>query len=122
MKPEAFVELNQVGVKSFYNNAPWRRWQGLSIFDVVEPGKDLLLFDRGYPSLGLMFEMQAKGVDYLIRMREDWWLEVRKMVAGGVKDKEATFTLPANEKELLKKYNTTDNAIKCRLVCVQLPH
>ena len=189
LKPEAFVELNQVGLKSFYNNAPWHSWQGLRLlaidgstavlpkhesiikefgstnfgpyadsprsvartsvlydvlnltvldaqidkydqcerelarkhFGLVEPGKDLLLFDRGYPSLALMFEMQAKGIDYLIRMREDWWLEVRKMVADGVKDKEVTFTLPANEKDLLKKLNTTDNKIKCRLVCVQLP-
>jgi hypothetical protein len=189
LKPEAFVELNQVGLKSFYNNAPWRGWQGLRLlaidgstavlpkhesitkefgttnfgpyadsprsvarmsvlydvlnltvldgqidkydqseremsrkhFEVVEPGKDLLLFDRGYPSLGLMFEMQAKGIDYLIRMRDDWWLEVRKMIAEGVKDKEVTFILPANEEDLLKKYNTTDNKIKCRLVCVSLP-
>jgi hypothetical protein len=90
-------------------------------FDVVEPGKDLLLFDRGYPSLGLMFEMQSKGIDYLIRMREDWWLEVRKMIADAEKDKEVTFTLSANEKDLLKKYNTTDTKIKCRLVCVELP-
>jgi hypothetical protein len=189
LKPEAFVELNQVGLRSFYNNASWRSWQDLRLlaidgstavlpkhksiikefgttnfgpyadsprsvartsvlydvlnltvldaqidkydqcerdmarkhFEVAEPGKDLLLFDRGYPSLGLMFEMQAKGIDYLIRMRDDWWLEVRKMVTDGVKDKEVTFTLPANEKELLKKYNTTDNKIRCRLVCVQLP-
>ena len=189
LKPEAFIELNQVGLRSFYSNAPWRSWQGLRLlaidgstavlpkhqsiikefgttnfgpyadsprsvartsvlydvlnltvldaqidkydqserqmarkhFDVVEPGKDLLLFDRGYPSLGLMFEMQAKGIDYLIRMREDWWLEVRKMIAEGVKDKEVTFTLPVNEKELLEKYNTTDTKIKCRLVCVHLP-
>jgi hypothetical protein len=189
LKPQAFVELNQVGIKSFYSNAPWRSWQGLRLlaidgstavlpkhssvlnefgttnfgpyadsprsvgrtsvlydvlnltvldgqidkydqseremarkhFEAVEPGKDLLLFDRGYPSLGLMFEMQAKGIDYLIRMRDDWWLQVRKMIADGEKDKEVTFTLPASEKDLLKKYNTTDTKIKCRLVSVQLP-
>ncbi|MBA4139800.1 MAG: IS4 family transposase [Segetibacter sp.] len=189
LKPEAFVELNQVGIKSFYNNAPWLNFQGLRLLavdgstavlpkhrsiieefgttnfgpyadsprsvarisvlydvlnltvldahidkydkseremarkhlDFVEPGKDLLVFDRGYPSLGLMFEMQAKGINYLIRMREDWWLEVRKMVSGGVKDKEVTFTLPSNEKDLLKKYNTPDKKIKCRLVSVELP-
>lgn len=89
-------------------------------FDLAQPGKDLVVFDRGYPSLGLMFEMQARGIDYLIRMREDWWLEVRKMIADGSKDKEVIFTLPANEKALLNKYNKTDNKIKCRLVCIQL--
>lgn len=188
MKPESFAELNQVGIKSFYKNAPWRCWRGLRLlaidgstavlpnhrsikevfgitnfgpyadsprsvartsvlydvlnltvldaridrydkserelarkhFGFVNADTDLLLFDRGYPSLGLMFEMQAKGIPYLIRMREDWWLEIRKMVSAGVKDKEVTFTLPASEKELLEKYHTTDNKIKCRIVCVQL--
>jgi hypothetical protein len=89
-------------------------------FDVVEPGKDLLLFDRGYPSLGLMFEMQCQKIDYVIRMREDWWHEVRNMIANGEKDKEVIFQLPAGEKELLKKYNLTNRSIKCRLVCIQL--
>lgn len=189
LKPQAFVELNQVALKSFYNNAPWRSFQGFRLlaidgstavlpkhssitaefgttnfgpyadsprsvvrtsilYDVLnltvldaqigqydvserqmatkhlacaEAGKYLILFDRGYPSLGLMFEMQSQGIDYLIRMRDDWWLEVRKMIAEGVEDKEVIFTLPANEKSLLKKYNTTDNTIKCRLVCIQLP-
>lgn len=89
-------------------------------FNFVQPGQDLLLFDRGYPSLGLMFEMQCRGIDYLIRMREDWWLEVRKMTADGVKDKEVIFHLPANENALLSKYKRTDTSIECRLVSVQL--
>lgn len=188
LKPEAFLELNQVGLKSFYRDAPWRNWKGYRLlaidgstavlpkhktiekdfgvtnfgpyaasprsvartsilydvlnltvldaridrydsserelakkhFQFVEPGKDLLLFDRGYPSLDLMFEMQCRGIDYVIRMREDWWLEVRKMIAEGQKDKEVIFKLPADEKDLLEKYNTSDGSIKCRLVSVQL--
>lgn len=177
-----------MGIKSFYNNAPWRSFQDLRLlavdgstavlpnhpsvkrefgttnfgpyansprsvartsvlydvlnltvldaqmssydsserdmarehFAFVQPGKDLLLFDRGYPSLGLMFEMQSRGIDYLIRMRDDWWLEVRKMIADGVTDKEVVFRLPANEKALLSQYNRTDDKIKCRIVCVKL--
>lgn len=183
------MELNQVGIKSFYSNAPWRSFRGLRLlgvdgstailpthpsileefgtinfgpyadsprsvartsvlydllnltvldarigkyekseremarehFDFAQPGTDLIVFDRGYPGLGLMFEMQERGIDYLIRMREDWWLEVRKMVAAGLNDKEVTFTLPANENALLKKYTTTNTKIKCRLVCIKLP-
>jgi hypothetical protein len=188
LKPEAFLELNQVGLKSFYDEAPWQSFQGLRLlavdgstavlpnhtsikadfgvtnfgpyadsprsvartsvlydvlnltvldaaigsydtseremarehFNVVQPGKDLLLFDRGYPSLGLMFEMQCRGIDYLIRMRDDWWLEVRKMLADGVKDKDVVFHLPENENALLKRYKRKDNSIKCRLISVQL--
>lgn len=89
--------------------------------DKVNKDTDLLLFDRGYPSLSFMFEMQAQGIQYLIRMREDWWLEVRKMLASGETDKQVTFTLPVNERELLKKYDTTGDKIKCRLIVVPLP-
>lgn len=188
LKPEAFAELNQVGIQSFYTNAPWRSFQGLRLlavdgstavlpnhpsvieefgvtnfgpyaasprsvartsvlydvlnltaidarigrydkserqlatehFDFVKPGQDLLLFDRGYPSLGLMFEMQARGIDYLIRMRKDWWLEVRKMLAAGEKDKEVVFYLPASEKDLQTKYNQSDTKIRCRLISIPL--
>lgn len=88
--------------------------------DFVEPKTDLLLFDRGYPSLALMFEMQCLDINYVIRMREDWWHEVRQMIAKGERDKEVTFTLPQTEKALAAKYNTNNKSIKCRLVRVQL--
>ena len=53
-------------------------------------------------------------------MRDDWWKEVRKMVANGETDKEVTFKLPEGEKALLNKYSTETRIIKCRLVCVEL--
>lgn len=86
----------------------------------VKLGNDLLLFDRGYPSLPFMYEMQQQGVNYLIRMRADWWLDVRKMLKDGETDKEVTFTLPSAERDLLKQYSTDNDKIKCRLVAVQL--
>lgn len=86
----------------------------------VQPGKDLLLFDRGYPSLSFMFELQAKGIDYCIRMQDNWWLEVRQMIAQNEKDKIVTFKLPNNHKSLLSKYDTSDNTITCRLVVIDL--
>jgi len=189
LKPSAFVELNQVGINSFYKNAPYNTWRGyrlLSVdgstavlpnhktvvqefgttnfgpyansprsvarismlydvlnfttldaridrydscerelarkhFDFIEPGKDLLLLDRGYPSLSLMFEMQQRGINYCMRMQAGWWLEVRKMIAAGEKDKIVTFKLPAKDKALLTQYNTTNSDIQCRLVIVELP-
>lgn len=90
-------------------------------FNVVEPGKDLLVMDRGYPSLPFMFEMQQLGISYCIRMRTDWWLEVRNMMAKGQKDKIVTFKLPAKDNELLKEYNTDNDKIRCRLVVIELP-
>lgn len=87
----------------------------------VVPGKDLLILDRGYPSLGLLFELKMKGIDYCIRMRDDWWLEVRKMLNTGEKDKEVTFKLSTNHNDLLSQYNTTDREIRCRLIVIELP-
>lgn len=89
--------------------------------DSIEPGKDLLLMDRGYPSLPLMFELHQRGIDYCIRMRDDWWKVVRKMLAEGEKEKMVTFRLPAKDKELLEKYDTTEDTITCRLIATEIP-
>lgn len=189
LKPEAFAELNRVGLKSFYSNAPWRKFKGFRLlaidgstavlpkhksieeefgvknfgpqansprsvarisvlYDVlnhtvldgqigryetseralarqhlgqIDPSTDLVVFDKGYPGLGLMFELQSLGINYLIRMNEGWWLEVRKMMSEDQLDKEVTFQLGAKEKELLKTYNQKDGQIRCRLIKVQLP-
>lgn len=189
LNPQAFVKLNQVGLDSFYSDAPYNTWNGFRLlaidgstavlpkhksiseqfgitnfgpyadsprsvarisvlYDVlnltvldgqidsydtgerelaskhlsaIDKSQDLILFDRGYPSLALMFELQTRGIQYLIRMREDWWVDVRKMLANNETDKAITFTLSKNDGALLKQYNTTDNKIKCRLVSLQLP-
>jgi hypothetical protein len=188
LKPEAFKELNKVGIGSFYRDAPYLMWLGyrllaidgstlllprhksieeefgtvnfgpyadsprsiaklsmlydvlnLTTLDVqlgryttsekdlahkhlqeVQPGKDLLLMDRGYPSLALMFELQSQGIDYCIRMQENWWLAVRSMIKDGETDKVVTFKLPKKEKALLTKYNTSNDEITCRLIIVEL--
>lgn len=186
LKPEAFVELNQIGVNNFYRNAPWLNWRGFRLlaadgstavlpnhssvaeefgltgfgmyansnrsvarisvlYDVlnfitidgqiasydtsersllqehlkcIRPGSDLLILDRGYPSYGLMFQLQALGIHYCIRLRDDWWLEVRKMLEEGKTQKEVLFHLPKDEKELRSKYPDADTAIRCRIIAV----
>jgi len=87
----------------------------------IESGKDLLILDRGYPSLALLFELKMKGIDYCIRMRDDWWLEVKKMLKNGETDKEVTFILPAKHNDLLSQYHTSIREIRCRLVVIELP-
>lgn len=37
---------------------------------------DLLLLDRGYPSVRLLYELQQKRVHFCMRMKESWWKEV----------------------------------------------
>lgn len=86
----------------------------------LKPG-DILLADRGYPSYALMFELIANGIDFCIRMKETWWLEVRKILKEGVNDKIVTFMLSKEDYDLMKRYNKTDPSFKCRLIVIDLP-
>ncbi len=86
----------------------------------VKPG-DLLLLDRGYPSIALMYLLKAKGIDFCMRMKDDWWKEVKQFVKSGKKEKIVRFNLPQKDRELLKDYpQMIDTEIQCRLVCVKL--
>jgi Transposase DDE domain len=186
LKPEAFLELNKVGLETFYRDAPYKTWQGFRLlaidgstivlpnhitvaqefgvknygpyadsprsmartsllydvlnlttldgqiasydsseramaeqhFESIVPQTDLTIFDRGYPSLPLMYRMQQKGIHYCIRMVDSRWTAVKEMVASGAKDKQVTFTL----KETDEQTGTAKlRYIKCRLVVVDLP-
>lgn len=183
------MELNQVGIQSFYQSAPYKQWNGFRLLSIdgstlvlpksesvikefgttnfgpyadcpksvarismlydvlnfttldgqidsydtseralaqrhlrcVNPGEDLLILDRGYPSLPLMFELHQRGIDYCMRMKDGWWLEVRNMLKKGQRDKIVTFKLPANDKEMLINYGAGSDEFKCRLVIIDLP-
>lgn len=86
----------------------------------VRPG-DLLLTDRGYPSIVLMFLLMAKGIEFCIRMKEDWWLSVKEFMGSGEKERIISYKLPKKDRDLLKDYpEMLDKEIKCRLVYVEL--
>lgn len=82
---------------------------------------DLLLTDRGYPSISLLFLLKAKGIEFCIRMKEDWWLSVKEFMESGEKERIVSYKLPKKDIELLKDYpEMIDKEIKCRLVCIEL--
>ncbi|HOZ98302.1 MAG TPA: IS4 family transposase [Niabella sp.] len=176
LKHTAFVELNKVCLKPFYDEAPYRTWHGyrllavdgstamlpnskdiqaefgltsfgpyadsprsvarcsvlydvlnLTVLDAqldqykvserqlayqhlpsVNAETDIILFDRGYPGVGFMHKLQQTNIKFIIRLRENWWLEARKMITEGIDDQEVTYATK-NGKEL-----------KCRLVLVDL--
>ncbi len=83
---------------------------------------DLVLLDRGYPSLGLFFEMIARKVHFCARMTDNWWLEVKQMLDEGETDKIVSFQLPVKFHNLLGEYNISATEIKCRLLKVSLPN
>ncbi len=84
---------------------------------------DLLLLDRGYPSIALLFLLTAKRIQFCVRMKEDWWLSVKAFKESGEQEEIVEFALPAKDKKLLKDYpDFIDDTVGCRLVRVELPN
>jgi len=69
---------------------------------------DLLLMDRGYPSIALMFLLIAKGIAFCIRMKDDWWLSVKEFKESGEKVRIFSFKLPKKDRYLLEEYPYED--------------
>jgi hypothetical protein len=87
--------------------------------DKIQSG-DLLLLDRGYPSLALLFELKARGIEFCMRMKEDWWLDVKNFSESGEVQQTVTFTLPSKDRSLQSTYSNMSDQLTCRLVCVKL--
>ena len=86
----------------------------------MKPG-DLLLLDRGYPSLALFFMLHAQGIEFCVRMKGSWWKKVRAFRESGEKEGTVTFALPAKDKSKLADYpEHMGKPLKCRLVRVEL--
>ena len=89
--------------------------------DKVKPG-DLLLLDRGYPCFWLLFFLKAKGVEFCVRLKEDWWLKVKDFTESAEKERIVTFTLPKKDRKKLADYpHMQDATITCRLIKIELP-
>lgn len=65
----------------------------LQHLDYVKSG-DLLLLDRGYPCFWLLFLMKAKGIEFCVRLQENWWLKVKDFTESSEKERIVTFSLP----------------------------
>ncbi len=189
LRPEAFLEMNQTGVRTFYEQAPYLQWKqhrllgidgsGLSLpdhssvreeFGVHQMGRDggvprsiakvsicydvlnlltldaiidkyatgeqtllkeqleriafkkgdILLLDRNYPSVGLMYELDQRGIGFCIRLKENWWKAAREMKEKGEQDKEVVFELPRKDRGLAEKFGSRETTVRCRLVAVRL--
>lgn len=88
--------------------------------DKLDEG-DLLLLDRGYPSLLLFFHLMAMGVDFCVRMKGSWWKQVRLFKESEEKEMLVTFRLPEKDREKLQGFpGWADKSIECRLIKVEL--
>lgn len=90
--------------------------------DKVKKG-DLLLLDRGYPCFWLLFLLQAKGIEFCVRLKEDWWLKVKEFTDSPEIEHIVTFTLPKKDRNKLKDFpHMQDSTITCRLIKIELPN
>ncbi len=88
--------------------------------DKINAG-DMLLLDRGYPSFWLLFLLKAKGIEFCVRLKEDWWLKVKDFTESIDKERIVTFALPKKDRNKLKDFpNILDTEITCRLIKVEL--
>jgi len=84
---------------------------------------DLLLLDRGYPSIALIFLLSARGIRFCMRMKENWWLNVKEFLESGREQQYVSFRLPQKDRGLLKDFPWMyEKVIKCRLVSISLPN
>jgi hypothetical protein len=83
---------------------------------------DLILLDRGYPGLLMLFTLCARGLDFCVRMKEDWWLSVKEFKESGEKERIVRFKLPKKDLGAFQKEypGFGQQEISCRLVCVTL--
>lgn len=90
--------------------------------DKVNPG-DLLLLDRGYPCFWLLFLMKAKGIEFCVRLKDNWWLKVKDFTDSDEKERIVTFTLPKKDRKKLADFpHMQDANITCRLIKIELPN
>lgn len=82
---------------------------------------DLLLLDRGYPCFWLLFLLQAKKIEFCVRLKNNWWKEANEFLESGRDEKIVEFRLPKKDAGRLSEYpDLAKGSIKCRLIRVVL--
>ncbi|MCW0218873.1 MAG: transposase, partial [Prosthecobacter sp.] len=81
---------------------------------------DLLLLDRAYPSMALMFSLRQQQLEFCMRVKAAGWKQIETMLQEGAMDKEVTFTLPSKDKHLQQQYGAPASTVTCRLIVIQL--
>lgn len=88
--------------------------------DKVKAG-DLLLLDRGYPCFWLLFMLKAKGIEFCVRLKDNWWLKVKDFTESDEIERIVTFSLPKKDRKKLAEYpHMQDSTITCRLIKIVL--
>lgn len=82
---------------------------------------DMLLLDRGYPCFWLLFLLMGKGIEFCVRLKSNWWLDVQDFNNSDEQERIVKFRLPKKDRKNLSEYpQMLDTEISCRLVKVVL--
>lgn len=87
---------------------------------VFAKAKDLIIYDRGYPSFNLIYEHFEKGVDFLIRVKADFSNITREFYQSGLHSS-IVLIQPGKNTKLSDKSYSKDTFKEVRLVRVELP-
>ena len=80
---------------------------------------DLIIYDRGYPSFGLIYEHFERGVDFLIRVKTEFSHVVNGFYQSGL-ETDIVKIYPAKHTKLSDKPYSKDSFKEVRLVRVEL--
>ena len=94
------------------------RTQAKQLLEHCQPN-DLIIYDRCYPSFGLMYEHNQKNLHFLIRMPLDFSQVVKDFVASGKKSQIVEIK-PGQKKSFENKPYTKSSTLNIRLVRIEL--
>jgi hypothetical protein len=81
--------------------------------------KDILVFDRYFPSHLFILQLQKKGVQFCFRMPNNWY-EVDRFVRSGRESDIVTIALPLKDRDKAAELGITEVRMRCRLVRIEL--
>jgi hypothetical protein len=94
------------------------RTQAKQLLEHCQPN-DLIIYDRGYPSFGLMYEHNQKNLHFLIRMPLDFSQVVKDFVSSG-KNSQIVEIKPGQKKSFENKPYNKSTTLNIRLVRIVL--
>jgi len=136
LKPEAFIELNDVLIEEFYTDndllneliidANIRHYDtgeyGLALKHIPKcSAKDLLIFDRGFGAIWFICYLLSNNLNFIIRVQKNFIMEVDEFLKSKEKSEVITIEKCHRKSEnRLRKLGLVFKPFKVRLIKVQL--
>ena len=87
---------------------------------VKSKAKDLIIYDRGYPSYDFIDNHQRKGIDYLMRVKVSFSGVTKAFIASG-RTCQIVEIYPGKDVDTSTKQYDKNTPIKVRLIRIDLP-